>query len=812
MKRILIAILALASAHGAAFGQSKQEAVQKAASLFAGRQYPEVCATLKPVTTDGERDPKVNFYLGAAEAMTGRNAEDAVKRLHLAQLRGFMKSDANLYLGRAYQLMCEYEQARSAFAKFLPTAKDEALAAMARRFDAECESAIQIAGKVFSLRVVAKTKLPASEMLSAYGASREVGSVCRNSRFFQSDIDPDGLMYMTERADAAYFSLPDDAGRDKLMKMEKLIGGWGDMTRLAGIEAPTPADDRTPVLMTDGQTLYFSSNRPGGMGGYDIYRSTYDPDTRTFSEPVNMGVPFNSPYDDYMFLPDEFSRRAWFASNRETGGTDSVTVYQIVWDDSVIRSMAHSTSDIRRALSLPLDPDAAALAHAVSRQAPGQRAKAAPAAPKAQLKLALCDSLTYTRWEHFRSPKAKSLYRQALRSAAEKDSMVRQMAAQRKEFMALTSSLERNAKLQELLQTERSIYALEDEAAEKTEQARNEEIKTLAEQIEAGCYVPLAAIKLKSDAPERASEGVLAPANFPSYSPVFFQEAKAAEDDDLMAVLTDTERAAVLEQDSLLAWAQILTLEAAQAEDRYLQGAVAQEEANVKKYRRMAHDLTVRAYRSKVSTFESAYVRLTAGLTGYDASELADLHQAAAALASQTAAEAQASDSVAICRRAVAAYERCLMRYAAHADGTFPLPRLHEGDAAAAVTPAATGHESPPAPAPDKAEAAGASPAPVASSTAATDERQGGTSTAATEESSSADYKIQLGAFRSRPALLAKLPNPDAVSSLTLPGRGLTRYYYGAYASAADAGADIQAVRAAGFDGAFVTKVERERQ
>ncbi len=811
MKRILIAILTLASEQGAAFGQSKQEALQKAASLFAGRQYPEVCAALKPVTTDGERDPKVNFYLGAAEAMTGRNVEDAVKRLHLAQLRGFMKSDANLYLGRAYQLMCEYEQARSAFAKFLPTAKDETLAVMARRFDSECESAIQIAGKVFSLRVVAKTKLPASEMLSAYGASREVGTVCRNSRFFQSDIDPDGLMYMTERADAAYFALPDDAGRDKLMKMEKLIGGWGDMTRLAGIEAPTTADDRTPVLMTDGQTLYFSSNRPGGMGGYDIYRSTYDPDTRTFSEPVNMGVPFNSPYDDYMFLPDEFSRRAWFASNRETGGTDSVTVYQIVWDDSVIRSMAHSTGDIRRALSLPLDPDAAALAHAVARQVPGQRAKAAPAAPKTQFKLALCDSLTYTRWEHFRSPKAKSLYQQAVRSAAEKDSMVRQMAAQRKEFMALTSSLERNAKLQELLQTERSIYALEDEAAEKTEQARNEELKTLVEQIEAGRYVPLAAIKLKAEAPARDSEGVLEPAHFSSYSPVFFQEAKAAEDDDLMAVLTDSEHAVVLEQDSLLAWAQILTQEAAQAEDRYLQGAVAQEEPNVKKYRQMANDLTVRAYRTKVNTFESAYVRLTAGLTGYDASELADLHRAAATLASQTAGEAQASDSAAICRRAVAAYERCLMRYAAHADGTFPLPRLHEGDAAADVPSATSGSEPLAAPAPDKAEEAGASPVP-ATSPAATDERQGDEATAAAEKVSSADYKIQLGAFRSRPALLAKLPNPDAVSSLPLPGRGLTRYYYGAYASAAAAGADIQAVRSAGFDGAFVTKVERGRQ
>lgn len=798
MKRILIAILTLASAHGAAFGQSRQEAVQKAAALFAGQQYPEVCATLQPVTNDAERDPKVNFYLGAAEAMTGRNADDAAKRLHLAQLRGFMKADANLYLGRAYQLMCEYEQARSAFAKFLSTAKDETLAAMARRFDAECESAIQIAGKVFSLRVVAKAKMPASQMLSAYGASREVGTVCRNSRFFQSDIDPEGLMYMTERADAAYFSLPDDAGRDKLMKMEKLIGGWGDMTRLAGIEAPTPADDRTPVLLTDGQTLYFSSNRPGGMGGYDIYRSTYDPDTRTFSEPINMGVPFNSPYDDYLFLPDEFSRRAWFASNRETGGSDSVTVYQIVWDDSVIRSMARSTADIRRALSLPLDPDAAALAHSAARQEQTPGAGAAKA-PKAQLRLELCDSLTYTRWEHFRSPKAKSLYQQAMRSAAEKDSMVRLMAAQRKEFMSLTSSLERNAKLQELLQTERGIYALEDEATEKTEQARNEELKTLAELIEAGRYVPLAAIKLKADAPPRAPKGTFSPDNFPSYSPVFFQEAKAAEDDDLLAVLAASERMAVLEQDSLLAWAQILTLEAAQAEDRYLQGAEAQEDARAKKYRQMALELTMRAYRSKINIFERAYKRLGDSLEGYDASELTDLHQAAAALASQAASGAQASDSVGVCRRAVAAYEKCLMRYAAHADGTFPLPRRQESDAPAGVAPAP---ESAPDDATPRADAAVGAP-PSA------EEGQDGSTAVAV--SGSGDYKIQLGAFRSRPSLLAKLPNPDAVFALPLPGRGLTRYYYGTYASAAAAGADIQAARAAGFEGAFVTKVAREK-
>lgn len=113
--------------------------------------------------------------------------------------------------------------------------------------------------------------------------------------------------------------------------------------------------------MTDGTTLYFSSNRPGGMGGYDIYRTIYDPEARSFSEPVNMGVPFNSPFDDYLFMPDNFANRAWFASNRETVGTDSVTVYEIAWDGNPIRSSAKSTADIVAALQMPIDPESAPL-------------------------------------------------------------------------------------------------------------------------------------------------------------------------------------------------------------------------------------------------------------------------------------------------------------------------------------------------------------------------------------------------------------------------------------------------------------------
>ncbi len=838
--------------------QTRQEVVARSIGLFAEGRYAEAQDGLASIVADNERDPKVNFYLGASSVMSGRDLADAIRRLRVAQTRNFMKAEANFYLGRAYQLTCEYEQAREAFARFLPVAKDEAMAAEARRYDQECASATQIAGKIFNVKVLAKTKLANDDLLSAYGVSKEAGIVCRNSRFFQSDIDPQGIMYMTERADAAYFSIADDSGRDKLMTMEKLIGGWGEMTRVAGVEADEPSDDRTPFLLTDGQTLYFASNRPGGMGGYDIYMSSYDSEARRFSAPVNMGVPFNSPYDDYLFAPDDFAHRAWFASNRETFGADSVVVYQIVWDGSVIRSMAQTTEEISRALSLPVDASAASLPAATTRRSTGAAAGAKAAPPRADaFRLAVCDTLTYSQWEHFRNPQAASAYRLALAAAAEKDSVVRVMAAQRKEFMGLTSGIERNAKLQELLQTERSIYALDDEVADKTEAARNAELRTLEELIAKGRYVPLCKIVVGAPAKEKNERVRLVPADFSSFSPLFFSEARANADEALLDILTPGERSAVVEQDSLLAWAQILSMEA----ERIEAGAdsAADVSGRAPRLRRAAQELAVEAYDAKIAALDGAYRRLLPAIRGYDKSELADLYAQASTLVSQAErVKSAGGEMVAGKRRAAAAMERCLSRYASHADGSFPLPE--------AADTAEVNYDDQVMTLPIDRPVRDVVVDSVAKPTANYDDqvmtlpidrpvRDVVVDSVAKPEANYDDqvmtlpidrpvrdvvvdsvakpkanyddqvmtlpsydesdvpafnparFRIQLGVFRKRPDALDRLPNPAAVSSLFLEERNLTRYYYGAYATRQMAQDELHIARKAGFTGAFVTEV-----
>ncbi|AOP35787.1 hypothetical protein A0128_19255 [Leptospira tipperaryensis] len=63
----------------------------------------------------------------------------------------------------------------------------------------------------------------------------------------------------------------------------------------------SPYSEIAATLSKDGKTIYFSSNRPGGFGGYDLYKSTFLPDGN-FSEPINLGPEINTAGDEAFYL------------------------------------------------------------------------------------------------------------------------------------------------------------------------------------------------------------------------------------------------------------------------------------------------------------------------------------------------------------------------------------------------------------------------------------------------------------------------------------------------------------------------------
>lgn len=115
-------------------------------------------------------------------------------------------------------------------------------------------------------------------------------------------VSPDGQeLYFLGQHPHAY--APEDPGYD-LWVSRRVDGAWST-AQVVPPPVSTSAAEFYPVVVADG-SLYFSSDRAGGLGGSDIYRAQRLPDG-SFAEPVNLGPPVNTEFGegDTFVAPDE---------------------------------------------------------------------------------------------------------------------------------------------------------------------------------------------------------------------------------------------------------------------------------------------------------------------------------------------------------------------------------------------------------------------------------------------------------------------------------------------------------------------------
>ena len=84
-----------------------------------------------------------------------------------------------------------------------------------------------------------------------------------------------------------------------------------------------------PFMMPDGSTLYYAYNGPGSLGGYDIYLSRNNAEDGTYYQPQNLGMPYNSEFDDYLLVIDEMTGVGWWATDRNQI-PGKVTIYVFI--------------------------------------------------------------------------------------------------------------------------------------------------------------------------------------------------------------------------------------------------------------------------------------------------------------------------------------------------------------------------------------------------------------------------------------------------------------------------------------------------
>ncbi|MCS7076855.1 MAG: OmpA family protein [Bacteroidia bacterium] len=116
-------------------------------------------------------------------------------------------------------------------------------------------------------------------------------------------------------------------GLDIYVAKKQPDGKWGNIQNL-GPNINTEFDEEAPFIHYDGVTLYFSSRGHNSMGGYDIFYATRNPDG-SWNKPTNIGYPINTASDDVYFVINFDKKRAYYSSAREEDNHGDKDIYMI---------------------------------------------------------------------------------------------------------------------------------------------------------------------------------------------------------------------------------------------------------------------------------------------------------------------------------------------------------------------------------------------------------------------------------------------------------------------------------------------------
>ena len=158
-------------------------------------------------------------------------------------------------------------------------------------------------------------------------------------------------VYLPDGEDVIYYSAPDLSGSRSLFLSEELADSLWRAPRHPAEALISRGSEIFPMLSPDGRTLYFASDGLPGMGGFDLFAFTWDEANAIWSEPINLGIPFNSPADDFLLMDTEDGKYTLFASNRSCG-KDSVYVYLLEYDAFPMRTPIHDPEALEQLLSL----------------------------------------------------------------------------------------------------------------------------------------------------------------------------------------------------------------------------------------------------------------------------------------------------------------------------------------------------------------------------------------------------------------------------------------------------------------------------
>jgi hypothetical protein len=318
-------------------GKAEEERLRKEAEAqFESEQFARAYPIYSQLVSLSPNDADLNFRFGTTALYAGVEKSKAIRHLNFAVKRGCQDERVYFYLGKAYHLNYEFEKATEAYKKYLAKTelKPEDQLPASRNLQM-CQKGKELLANIRDVVVLEKTNAAITDFYRYYDLSEIGGRVLSTPEELLTKYDEKAklvsVMHFPGDALTIFFTSygkKGEFGKD-IYRADILPGGeFSDPERLpAAIN--TPYDEDFAFMHPDGKTFYFASKGHNSMGGYDIFRSMYDPASDRFSDPVNLDFAINTPDDDIFYVVDSLKETAYFASSRSSA-QDELHVYKVM--------------------------------------------------------------------------------------------------------------------------------------------------------------------------------------------------------------------------------------------------------------------------------------------------------------------------------------------------------------------------------------------------------------------------------------------------------------------------------------------------
>lgn len=321
---LVFLLLVLPLVHFSQNPSSNEDLIKQADKLFDEENYSGAYKLYSQLVSNFPKDPVYNFRLGVCMIYAEPEKKKCLPYLKFAANNMGPKElkDAKFYLGKGCHINYLFDEAMRNYNDYKLTASSSQLKKL--QVDREiraCANGKHLLSNLTDLEVMAKSQLSENDYFRNY--KKVGGKLLVKPDEFKSAADKKkkekSVVFLPNGSSIVYFSSygeNPESGKDIYTASKQGDGTYSKPEKVNGIN--TEFDEDYPFLHPDGRTLYFASKGHNSMGGYDIFKSVFIEETSTWSTPVNLEFPINSPDDDYLFVTDSLETIAYFSTGRQS--------------------------------------------------------------------------------------------------------------------------------------------------------------------------------------------------------------------------------------------------------------------------------------------------------------------------------------------------------------------------------------------------------------------------------------------------------------------------------------------------------------